>query len=606
MLYKTTSPSPYMTSVAPCEDVSFSCSCVNTSDVKRVRLKINDVNSNNNVYTTDTNTPTIKDKEISISINTANVNLIPQKNYTWQMRLYETNNTVNIGYGFVNSILNSYKNSNPQEGECTALTSNATHVLKIRPHTDILFDLNNISINSISLNNGTNNAYISKECFNTVFKKNANKDKFTSGGDSNVTYIIRINGKDYPILAYYYGADSDLKDHYTTSTFIEGYPIGQVDSYDNPLFAYVEIESDSNANLEGEYTIYTNYIDSDEFYFSCNSKPTLTLSNNGAVIEDFADTNTPTEANSYILQSSNFSLVGAYNQAENAIIDYYWVKLYQITSNGEILLDYTGNIYSSTFEYYYDCFFSGEEYKLILQTVDTNKTTILKSIIITPKYESTIIPLNIMVEENKKNGSVCIDFSNLISISGEEVITDGHTILTDEDIGVSYCQINEDNTITYSKKDGSDKPLECSSPLLSVICKCNHENPQDILTLNTDDGKRYEVMWTGRVFVVFIYGGNSVFPIDSITYDPFINMGVNTDTIETAISKPATNYAVPYLAYSDITFNNTYYYHTESIFNDFWWHIIFTENSFYIKCLNPTDGYSWTNNITTDETFTET
>lgn len=628
VLSKPTNPTPYMVAVDPRNDMTFKASCLNANEVTRVRLCIH---SNNCQYffpiPIDSYTKENDEVAINIATNTqysgykirtfakrpnipisgrdnitqyicgnkSDVLLTTSKDYRWQMRLYQNENLVNIGYGFIQAVydVSSYTN-NPSSASNKKFSASTTHILKVRPHTNMFFNASG----------------------GGLFYVNSTLDQsYVDYYDDNVKYTININGTSYDVLAYYYGSASS------------GLTL-EKDSYGNPLFAYIEVKaSKGGISADDEYSIYTNYIDSNEFYFPCRSNPNLTLSDClGQRINAFANGETPTEDNVISIDYSDFILKGSYSQSDGATINYYRIVIYQVLpTHDEILVEDTGNIYSSEINYSYDKFLYGGTYKLILQATDTNKNSILKSVYIKPNYPGEVVSDNLQLDYYKDHGSVILDFGDITSISCREHIDGAHSfekIIVDENgailddsmawelisgklTKVNVCTVNNDNYLTYSNIDGTDKSFSCDNPLLSIVVKglgTTTSGTQDIFTFVADDGNySCSLSWKNRYFD-FTY---RIFKTSySKRYYPFSNKGFTSNSVEqdcaitiaSEIKSDKLNYTVPYLALPDIVIDDTdkAYWHTEDIFNDFWWQIIFTKNYLYIKCLNSSRaGYRW-------------
>lgn len=603
MLHKPTNPSPYNSVIDPSGGISFKVSCINTNEISNLRLMLDDKSSQyyfpldrNTNYTFDNGEISVdieKNKTYSgykISNSNYERNIISQnivsdilkapKNYNWQVRLYQNTCDVNIAYGFIQTIFNGTSLPSP------LYNSSANCVLKVRPHTNMFFNMG-----------------IEKNMFNEGVKlKN-----LLSYYDNNVDYEIEINGVRYPVLAYYYSYSNE------SSADIRAL---QKDSYDDPLFAYIEITTNETDVISDsdEYSIYTNYIDSNEFHFKCRQDATLELKDRfNKVIDKFIDGLEPSLSSNQIkIGYSNFELNGIYNQEDGAVVNYYRFSLYSVSNNGdERILDDTGNIYKSSIHYEYDDFFSGQLYKLVFQLTDVNQKSICKSIYIKPIYKSVVEPRNLDIEYYREHGSVLLSFDNLISISGHEKHQGECTFDSMElnDISSNTCYIHPDNVVTYSEIDGTNREISCRNPLLSMVFKCAAGDTQKIFELIDDDNNKYEMYWFGHYFDY-----RKHYPANNLNYDewayylPFSNKGFSllkpdlendiTNNIIIELENENKSYNVPYYALDNIPIDledgqDSLYWHTESIVHDFWWHIIIKPNYCYIKCLNPPEGHSW-------------
>ena len=637
MLYKPTNPTPYNGVIDPTTGINFNASCINTNEISKVRLTID---NNSYKYYFDMGNDCYSNGEITINVNNSqsksgyrisnsnykredvtSVSLCgntsslihTSQNYRWQIRLYQNSCNVNIAYGFIQSI---YKTANDFGNTITAnqpYNSNATHILKVRPHTNMFYYVDNSAIKT---------AY-------TGYNKNINLS-LLSYYDNDVKYKIEINGKQYDVLSYYYGYKNSESDTSRSNIPIE------TDSYGDPLFAYIEINtSDDDISVEDEYSIYTNYIDSNEFYFQCKSSPKLDLYIQPTGLNKMklpiADGIFPsTEENNLRLIYNTLNIQGDYSQSNGASVSYYRVCLYQIMPNKtEFLLEDTGNIYKSYLTYEYSDFFNGNLYKLVFQLKDTNNKSIVKSIYITPDYKALIKPRNLNVFSYPEHQSILIDFDGLKSISGHEGIAGSHEFSelfvtqnangsfeispdnndSSETMHINSCYVYDNNFITYEQIDNSSSNISCVRPLLSMAFRCNDKNGRIIFELIDDNDHKYILLWYNYTFIYYYYSCSSNRNYTTVKYiTPYFGSGFPhhalgsplctmeqmqelQSKVETALSDKNLNYTVPYLAFDNLptgTSDGTdLYCHTEDISIDFWWHIIVTTNQLYLKCLNP-------------------
>lgn len=619
MLYKPTSPSPYNSVIDPSKGVSFKASCVNINEISNLRLMLDDksyqyyfplTKGKNGDYTFENGEIQINmsNEKVYNGYKISNSNyersdigelslssvLKSPKNYNWQVRLYQDSHSVNIAYGFIQEVFKNATLPSP------LYNSGANCVLKVRPHTNMFFDTS----------------------VNETFNKSVALKNLLAYYDDKVQYTIEINGTSYPVLAYYYSYDDEKSSDKRAL---------QKDNYDDPLFAYIEIHIDNDdINSNDEYSIYTNYIDSNEFHFRCRSSATLEFQDRfGKTINPkiFADGITPSEKDNKLeIKYSNFVLKGVYSQPNGASVNYYRVALYQIDDGIERLIDDTGEIYKSEVFYSYDEFLGGKLYKLVFQLTDTDRKSITKSAYICPTYHISTIPKQLNVQPYYEHNSIIINFDDLISISGNEEITgecefdtinvapdtknNGKWIIGSDGETVSTCLVHPNNSITYDHIDGTNEPLKCEHPLLSLVFRCTEGDSQDIFEITDDDGKKHKMSWQGHHFVYTVtYSAN--YSARRSVYAPFINNGfeawkVTEQQMEQCITKTVSelskntpSYNVPYYALDDIPImlqgeNGEYdglYWHTESIARDFWWHIVFKPHYCYIKCLNSPQEY---------------
>ena len=610
MLYKPSKPSPY-NSVVDSKDITFSASCVSTSDITGLRLAIKDDICD---YYLPLRSSVVRDcltpSSIQMELNTTNFNsgdgyciqgsrfdrtdnvdinniIKPLGEYRWQVRLYQakTSPTVNIAYGFVNKVI---RYNNP--------ASSPRRILKVRPHTNMF------------MKHGTSNS-----AYNLTINK-----KFTEYYDDNVAYYIQFNGAKYEGKDYYY---AKTRAYYSSDSWQD---LTVEKQYDEPLFAYIEIDmgsDDEEIEVNDEYTIITNYIDSNEYYFSCRQLSEVVFKDkDGDTITGFADVDDMDKTKNLITSKyADFTLTGSFPPNSSAAINYYRVTLYRMTENEEsILVGDSGYVYGSTIDYTRKDMIDGNLYKLIVTITDTYGNTVSKGAYVSHNGNGTAMPAIVTAQRYPKHNSVIVDFSKLISISGKcAPQKDGYNITED-----GKCEVQGVNTVTYSTIDGTDKELESDNPLLYLTAKCTDGDTQQIFHLDPDvETYQRDLLWDRYVFIFSQYSPlhsgasqrNCIYSPYSDTI-PELNTNVFTmgnygewdmsllpssvmDKIKNKIHEglkiKGDVYNVPYLAFDDLTVNDTAYTHTESAAHDFWWEICVSRDEVYIKCVNPPEGHKW-------------
>lgn len=629
MLSKPTNPTPYMVAIDATNDITFKVSCKNANEITGARLCIDkngnkyyfsvaytkaednegvSITASKNVlksgYAIWGSTAARKTIEQPICGNNSEAILKNQQNYSWQLRLYQSATNINIGYGFIQEKI-------APDTKHKKFNSSTTCILKVRPHTNMFFN--------VGTDTGYNNG-VSKEYVNYF--------------DDKVGYTISINGRSYSVGAYYYQSSGTGN--------ITGLPL-EKDAYGNPLYAYIEISGDTSQLASGDqYSIYTNYIDSNEFYLPCRQKPILNLYDRKhlPITNLFADSDTPVlqdgsgkDKNVISIDYNEFKLSSEYTQADNASIGYYRIVLYKVEVNNEIFIHDTGNVYASTIQFSYDRFMANGLYKLVLQAVDTNQNTIVKSVYIRADYPLDVETDVVSPSYYASHASMILDFNDISTISPEEKIDGAHTYNTffvDENgtiddgshalsdmgtqsIPVTSCSVAEGNTLTYSKIDGVSDTFDCVNPLLSVVVHGDifSNGSQTIFTLTDDKdvnkqgvnthGKgsnTYTLNWTGKEFILeYTRSGSTEMHRIWVPFNGYNSTSPKAQ-IQEELKKNTKNYFCPYLALEDLpTDEHTYYWHTEDIFMDFWWQIMLTQKELHIRCLNPPDtehaGKAW-------------
>ena len=643
MLYKPSNPSPYNSVLDIDDKLSFSASCICTDDICGLRLAVKDDKCD---YFLPVKSDKLKDCLMGSSItipydkdfldeanghyiNTAGfaraesvsadslLKVFTQ--YRWQVRLYQNMNspTISIAYGSIQDVIKTYDENGKLQ---------LRRILKIRPHTNMFFK-------HLDENGNHDTAYdlgIGKQ--------------FTEYYDDNAGYYIQINGNQYKVEDYYY---SKTKAYYNSAKQQQSLDCGKV--YNTPLFAFIEIDTEETVevNEEGnekrsiiekfsaddEYTIYTNYIDSNEYYFECHQlyNPIFFDGNNKEITNYFSNSNSIGEENVIEIDHSNFTLKGSLPQEARSSINYYQIKLFQIMPTGkEVLIDDSGCVCGSDINYSCGDLLDGELYLLHINVCDTHNHLTNHSVYISPSYGGIVQSPISLVKAYREHNSVILDFSNLISITGHESnrYQGSHTI-SKEKIGAittNICTIAPNNTVSFEKIDGRNKNIECENPLINLTFRCSSGDAQTIFEFITDNNVTYRLtwetyrfhLWAGRYItryqnkVVYQLENGALVPktvreeirtLETICdsyYSPYDIMNNHTDTeilqaIQNAIADSELNYSVPYLDLPNLLLREDSYAHTESAAHDFWWHVIVADGYWYINCINAPQGYSWQN-----------
>lgn len=469
MIYKPTSPSPYAKCVSlnPDEDVgvAFSCNIMGGSEIETARLKISDGDKQCFFYaqTNEDNTSTIPSIEndsfqgskVSFNMNTQqsysnytlvskqfveddtpepvsmvlSTILVPDKEYTWQVRLYEKNSfednyrsNIWLGYGVIQGIPTKktvssygYFTGDPSQPK-TSISSRQEFVeLKIRPHTNVFFRRSTITSGGTPYYD-TSDLYIHY--------------------DSNARYFIKVNGKYKKIYNYRYYSSSENK-----------FKRSDLDDYGYPIAAYVYIDTedlyDSDEKClisEGDnYEIYCNYIDSDEYYFNIAEPPSLTFV--GTFLEELNGTEDAPQEVDY----SCLCLVGNYTHSSGAKIEKYNISLFC----NEQLIEQKEQFNATRIKYDYNMLLNGNQYKISIQARDTLGCEISKDIFIKPNYSFGTFNGTPVVDFYQPHDSLIVDWSKC------------ELSLTATCFDVYKC-IEGSNKLhkVYSTQDGNDTVIE--------------------------------------------------------------------------------------------------------------------------------------------------
>ena len=649
MLYRPSNPSPYNSVLNIDDKLVFAASCIRTDDIGGMRLSIKDnsrdyylpikadklhtclTNSSITIpFDTDTldgangyriTAPYPVKCTRSEGVDVSNV-IKPFAQYRWQVRLYQKDTSepeMSITYGSVQEVIKTYdENGNLQ----------LRRILKVRPHI-------NMFIKHLNDNGNHDTAY--DRGFDTIF---------TEYYDDNVQYYIQFKGVKYKVEDYYYRKMNAYYDSNKKQRDLESEKI-----YDHqPLFAFIEIDLQETVevdeegnekrsiveaiNAKDEYTILTNYIDSNEYYFECHQycEPIFFDGNDTEITEHFSNTTYIGEENTIEINSPNFTLKGSLPQEARASINYYQITLFQIMPTGDkVLIDDSGCVCcKSKIEYSCGDLLDGKLYLLHINVCDTHNHLTNHSVYISPSYGGIVQSPISLVKAYREHNSVILDFSNLISITGHESnrYQGSHTI-SKEKIGAittNICTIAPNNTVSFEKIDGRNKNIECENPLINLTFRCSSGDAQTIFEFITDNNVTYRLtwetyrfhLWAGRYItryqnkVVYQLENGALVPktvreeirtLETICdsyYSPYDIMNNHTDTeilqaIQNAIADSELNYSVPCLALPNLLLREDSYAHTESAAHDFWWHVIVADGYWYINCINAPQGYSWQN-----------
>ena len=455
MLRKPALQYPHAEVVNPNEEVDFQCELQSSGKIAKARLMIDD---NNYEYYFDDfgndrdNSPTITENNYSslITYPIKNKDSATYKIYksddqrtnkdddvdeipfsfgagemcTWKMRIYEKDSfdptkektyvpSSWIGKGTVMEILSGAESAGSNKGTYYGLNSsemNGNRILKINPHTQMYF----------------------KDCTLTkTSDDNPHKELWTRY-DENANYYIKVGNTFAKIKKYYYFLpkyEAYRKDPERGDKTIKWFnSTDDLDTYGEPKFGYAVVSGKLKVAVNDTYTIYCNYIDTDQYYFDTNTPPTITLyenfeSVNGTNVTREIDLSETTQLAPLSLSYSNLHITGEYLQSEGISVSHYSFLLERRESDTKYsTVSYSNNIYSTNIDWQYDKFISGNEYRLTLSLTDSVGSTFEKIIYIKAEYNSISYPMNIKIEEYRKHNSLIVDFSELHSIDRKSVV----------------------------------------------------------------------------------------------------------------------------------------------------------------------------------------
>ena len=605
---------PHAEVVNPNEKVDFQCELQSSGKIAKARLMIDDNNyeyyfdnfdiqnlQENNysslvTYPIKNNIPTYKiyKSDSNRTSDETTFSFAAGEMYTWKMRIYEDDTKSNyvpsswIGKGTVMETYQYDSNSHAPIGISTSEII-GNKIIRINPHTQMYF--------KDSMGIGT-----------------ALYEKFWTRYDDNTRYYIKVGNKFTEIKNYYYFLPKHDKGvGYAGGKVTHVNKDSDLDSYGDPKFGYALIDEKFNVSVNDTYTIYCNYIDTDQYYFDTNTPPTITLyenfeSVNGTNVTREIDLSENTQLAPLSLSYSNLHITGEYLQSEGISVSHYSFLLERRESDTKYsTVSYSNNIYSTNIDWQYDKFISGNEYRLTLSLTDSVGSTFEKIIYIKAEYNSISYPMNIKIEEYRKHNSLIIDFSELHSITANEEIEGGHQFLAyNEDtdkidttltVPNNVCHLDKGNSLTYDFIDG-EKELSFGKNTIYTTFRIDSDYTGTIFEVTDDDETTTALKWDGVNFYLSVKNPSTGYSSYGRVFTPYENwdnmtVGDQKKAINEAMAKEIVDYSVPYLYMNGkIKYDDDLYYHTETPLSEQTWLVIIdtkTENV-YFKNMSQKDN----------------
>ena len=605
---------PHAEVVNPNEEVDFQCELQSSGKIAKARLMIDDNNyeyyfdnfdiqnlQENNysslvTYPIKNNIPTYKiyKSDSNRTSDETTFSFAAGEMYTWKMRIYEDDTKSNyvpsswIGKGTVMETYQYDSNSHAPIGISTSEII-GNKIIRINPHTQMYF--------KDSMGIGT-----------------ALYEKFWTRYDDNTRYYIKVGNKFTEIKNYYYFLPKHDKGvGYAGGKVTHVNKDSDLDSYGDPKFGYALIDEKFNVSVNDTYTIYCNYIDTDQYYFDTNTPPTITLyenfeSVNGTNVTREIDLSENTQLAPLSLSYINLHITGEYLQSEGISVSHYSFLLERRESDTKYsTVSYSNNIYSTNIDWQYDKFISGNEYRLTLSLTDSVGSTFEKIIYIKAEYNSISYPMNIKIEEYRKHNSLIIDFSELHSITANEEIEGGHQFLAyNEDtdkidttltVPNNVCHLDKGNSLTYDFIDG-EKELSFGKNTIYTTFRIDSDYTGTIFEVTDDDETTTALKWDGVHFYLSVKNPSTGYSSYGQVFTPYENwdnmtVGDKEKAINEAMAKEIVDYSVPYLYMNgEINYSDDLYYHTETPLSEQTWLVIIdtkTENV-YLKNMSQKDN----------------
>lgn len=375
------------------------------------------------------------------------------------------------------------------------------------------------------------------------------------------------------------------------------------DGYGNPLALYVLVKDLPDDITGQDYTLYCNYIETDSHSFELIGKTSFSFYDKKQSDIVLISCNTSEDAldenNLNTINYSNFDLSCNINYTLGTCMSHYSVDLYQIQNGRQVLIDKTNDIYAQSLAYTFDRMINNQTYLVHVKIVDNKNIVYDKYIGIHSDYGALSKLLKADVKFDYKNHYNVIDFSSALSISGQELVRNGHSFIKTE---VSeYLHLNEGNVLTYQEIDGV-KELSITQPLLNTVIKLDYDTEGELWRLTDDNDNTYALGWNGIEFVYTTVINGIVSTYVCYPYEYEIGTSEWLNEMMTNLESPAPNTSVPYVwneTFSQEILNSDLYIHTETPANQCWWSIIAHPDG--IRFINLTLNTVW-DGVKTEDT----
>lgn len=603
MLHKPTSPYPYQTTVVlePKNKLMFSCEAIN-SNVYSFRIKfdnfmiyqsaflendtvIENIDGVTNIsckfeqdkiysgYTTTSNGIRRGSRRV-YSLGTNDAIIKSNGGFTWQIRLYENAETANyipsvwVAYGVVEE---NFNNKNYYFD-----VSKTTH----DPYID-----------------DKKGGYYTEKCRILKIRPHDNLDMLDQLG----TYYINIDNVYYKVLdfIYYDPTDNDKiveRDSYGTPLY--GYIIYSVNDYSDNKFI-------PSINSNSSYTIFSNFIDSDVFYFNTMLLPELHLYD--MFEREILGGNT--SVNSVISEYSNYIVTGQYISPSGSTVVSYKFSLEQFNKryNEYIEIYTTGTVFSSDIKFNYDMLLHDEKYRLTIITKDSNGFECQKELYINTDLTTNSLPLQVWAGSYYPRGSRIIDFSNLLSIQCQELYKNHHKFMTIDALtgdinettqnAIIVCDISLKNELLYSSVENLED-LQSENASVYLQFKISPGTWGEFMDYVDDSGWTCRLVWNGvSLDVCKLSTRDQKETIACLTgiviynYCPYEKSILTKSSIIEGLMKSEFNTTVPWKWFDDLEWKDDYFWHEETPFSNNWWRFVGDKVGMYLKNVSVDSNY---------------
>ena len=445
------------------------------------------------------------------------------------------------------------------------------------------------------------------------------KGAFTAGNDSKeqtITqqyidgydtflgrYYIKIAGYYFKILdfRYYDWRDNNSpnpSDTIDSSTYFDG--------YGNALAMYVLIKNDVDVELNGTYTIYSNYIDTDSCAFEISDAAEISFKDIKFPDTEITFYSTEDEAmktdNIYNLQYSNIELSGTYYQNAGAYLSKYNISLYQIVNGNQSLIDRVTDRFSQSIYYNFSDFRNAETYLLVFEITNSKNVVDRRCLCIRPDYGENTKLISAEAIYNKDDNSIIVDYGKAFSVYPEESIEGAYEFKTENNN--TYLSIGGGNTLTYDKIDGKGD-LEFTNVLCNIVLRTHKGVHEDLFSIVDDNNNTYSMEWDGVQFVYTCTLSSGT--VNVYKYSPTLyNISAETNVTENPwlsqmlenMSVANINTSVPYLwneAFNAQLWDDDLFVHVEEQLDTHWYSIVVSnEDAYFYNLTGDTEWHTAT------------
>ena len=499
---------------------------------------------------------------------------------SWKVRLFDKNSILNqstfraftkIAYGSISGMqTNEYESIESVE-------------LTVFPHTTI-YSSNPLGNRDRIFTTGDEDPYGYIET--TVYTNLAYYDP-------NIRYYIEINGQQYPINFYSFvpagdGEGGESKD-YDASTYF--------DTYGNPIDGYCRMDPNNttqlndNVNVDDNYVIYANYIDSKSAYFDIYDTATIKIydiHNSNIDVTSYNDV-----SNLYTITYCNLDFNINYTQAQGINPNYYNYRIYLYNDyNGSFELVYaSGNMYNIQLLCTYDRLLPNRTYKVNINIVDTQKRVYTNDVYIHTNYKYAKTNIKAEAQYYSPHNSVIIDWSDIESIMPNGAdddylyvnLNDNSEILPDGEHNALSLTYNQ--ALSYTT-DNFGNALNFKNATLGLVFKGTNLTQGTIAWISMGDGNHIIIQYDSGSIVIRSNTYSYQFNLyGNYTQEDLIN-ALSSSQISTNDKRVPFIWGDPTVNFNELVWkDDTYYWHEDDLINENVFMIVANSEQCYIKNL---------------------